>query len=157
MGVGRLKVKWIFMPVLGWDVWFSRSHVCGCCKPASSHTVRGKSGRVLVTPNCTPCLSDMHSCWCSCFIMLSTSVTGPWVVQPSGRVCITAYYVAVPRLVNWESCGRKAIRHKVLRWDIGCSSSYLCDWQEQESPSTNQGPLKKPRIGMFFSGTGSPG
>jgi len=31
--------------ILRWDVGFSRSALCDCCKPVSGHRVRGESGR----------------------------------------------------------------------------------------------------------------
>lgn len=56
VGQSQAKVNWkgcgrngIRCKILGWDSLSSLSCLCGCCKPVSSHTVRGKSGRVPVT------------------------------------------------------------------------------------------------------------
>ena len=34
---------------LGWDVGFSHSSLCGCCKPASGHRVRAESRTIPAT------------------------------------------------------------------------------------------------------------
>ena len=35
--------------IVAWDIGFSHSHLCGCCKPANSYAVRGERGRVPAT------------------------------------------------------------------------------------------------------------
>ena len=44
-----LSRKGIQFKILRWDVWFSRTRLCGFLKPAGSHALTGKSLRVPVT------------------------------------------------------------------------------------------------------------
>jgi len=130
-GCGR---KGIQHKIVMWDVGWFRCHLCGCCKPASGHTVTGESGRVPAT-NQGPVKSRRVFFW-----YWLTRV----VLEKVKMVVVAVFVVIVVYLHRYRTMlhchGTPVIRHLHFTHNITKNSQPVITAVNQSCPSRDMLP-----------------